>query len=341
MEQNPHIPVYEPAVLPSDRNGGGRDTVAPELPDWGSDSYWESDNRISSLLIWLVLFQILCAPAVLLRHLMPATIGFGQFSFATDYRYLYGAFTAASLALLVLIPFLFAWSTRSVSWRLTACIPVAFLVCVLNFAMVFLDVLVFKAARMPVLNFFREIGPYVSAVAFAIVGIATVPLAIRAWLGWCVSKVSSNQSFGRSERMMDWIILTGTTLIVFVVGPLAFSSQSGMLPGAFGLAVGAIVSIPAFWLLREQSSLSLRIAFSVYLSLFVLLPGCCVWFADYSSIPILPRGSGIYFVGLISFAMVLLCHLILFRRMGYRMQKPVSKKVVSPIEKAVVDPFSD
>jgi len=334
MEQEAEVANYDPAVL--ELGGESCASVAIE-PD--------RREKFARFTVWLVLFQILAAAFALLgRSVIPGAIGFGQFSIAIDLRYLVSAMNGACIALILLVPLIFAWTTRSTSWRFITCIPLLILVCFVSVVYLFFSILMIAMPRMPTLGIVLSILIFGSFAFLLSFGATVVPLAMRAYAGWRVSQSNVPQKISRKECWNEWGILAGIVLIVFFgpslvnPGPAAVAAILGF--GGTGLLLGVITAAAAFWLLHESQQV-FRFAVAFYIFLLVLVPLVGLFLADYIYFPGLPAGSGFWFVGFASGATALLLHAIFLRGAGYRLRKGTFERVTKPVQKTVVDPFSD
>lgn len=317
--------------------------MEPELEENASYESWVDEvggdvgqrDRLMRFVWWLIGIQFFAGPFAIVRRLLPPTIGIGQYSLAVDFRYLAAALSGMCLALLVLIPVIFAWSNRSVYWRITACVPVMFLLCIHCIVC-----LLFLATPSP--GLLHDMMPVVGLMFLLALGISLFPLMLRAYQGNQLTQFVPHR-FGSCVRT-DWMVVAGVAAVIFLASPLIdhrVSTGLGVLAGACGMAVGVLVAIFVILIFREQSKRALWFAISSYVVLLFVIPCVGVWLADYVYFPLLPAGAGVWFVGVFSGAFVLLLHALLFRRMGYRMKK-YSRKPVSPrVPKPVVDPFSD
>ena len=343
MAQERKPPAYTPAVL-------GREPISSTASDRDRKSPWlvrsSKDKKLFRIFACLIFVQFLCGPVVLLSHLLPVTIGPGQFSVVVDLRYLNAALVGISLALLILLPFLFAWSARSMAWRLVVILPLMLFACVWNFLLLLFDTMISAAGRVAAWNFIDEFGRVLGAFSIFVVGIAVMPLVFRARRGWRVSRVESAPAIPKHKQIAEWVLVASTTLAILFLSPLFVMTSANvyqvtLLPVLIGVIIGFVVLIPVFWLLRVESKGVLQAIVVAYLLLCVVVPCCCIWIADFSNILLLPAGSGIYFLGLFTGASFLLSYAILLRAMGYRLRQSKIAKVASSKEKPVVDPFSD
>ncbi len=301
--------------------------------------------RLQQISRWLVFAPFLAAPLLFEPRLFPPVIGIGPFSVAVEFRYLRSILLGSSASLLILLPFVLAWSSKPLRWRTIAC--VSFLV-VAGITNVLLALIIYfgvwQFARLPAVELIRELSMPVGFAVITLCGVAVIPTAMRVYSGWQIAEVvEPPNEVSRRERFAEAVLLAMLVGVIFLGGPL-IDNQTGIsvLPGLFGIAVGGVLTIPVFWLFRDSSPTTFRIVVALNLFLFIAVPGVCFWMTDFARIGLLPAGSGGYFLGAATIASVLLVHVFLFRGMGYRMQRlPFEKARVAPTSKVVVDPLSD
>ena len=285
----------------------------------------------------LVALQLVAAPAILFSSFLPPVIGIGSFSTSVDLRIINAILAGLAFSLLVLASFIFAWAGKPVYWRALRC---GLLLCWVGLStggLLFFQG--FNAGFNTQLELIFEVFAFFMLVG---VGIVIVPFGMRCWRGWQVAELKSEKIISRQEAVVEWVAFAILVGFIFNSNSLI---ESGLISSAIGISIGVVLCGFAFWILRVNSANWARVAFMVCAVLFVLVPGVFVWLADYSSLSILPAataGSGYYFWGLLSGALVLLVHVVIFRARGLRMQRfAFEKSAVEVGEKVVVDPFSD
>jgi hypothetical protein len=286
--------------------------------------------------VWsLIVFQFFACLLAMLRYFFPPTIGISAFSIAVDFRYLGALLLGAYVALLIFVLCVFTWSNRSAYWRVTACVPVLFLLCVYGAAC-----FLFFLMSSPTL--LRNLMPVTCLIFSFSIGVAVIPLILRAFRGNQLTRFVPHR-FGSQKAGTDWGIVIGLLAIIFLAIPI-FDYHAGVsvLAAGIGMAVGLPVLLFATWLFKEQSRRALWFAILSFVLLFLVTPLVGAWLADHVYFPLLPAGSGVWFVGVFSAALFLLLHALLFRGIGYRMKNYSRRKAVAPtVKKPVVDPFSD
>ena len=299
---------------------------------------------------YLILAQFLAPILLCFRSVLPPVIGIGSFSVAVDFRYLGAALIGASLSLLVLLPFLFAWVFDSTSRRLF-CLLFAVLVMLINWAQ-FLVSQIGLAGLAAVLYTGLEQNALPASIAMlTYLGFVVIPLAIRAYYGFqIVDSTRQDSLIPKQQRIVDTAILALILGIIFLSG-IFFGGSSvaglpfhvvGALYGTAGMVIGGVLALPVWLLFRESKLPLFPIVILIAFVLLVAVPCFFAWLADYSGRKVFTPGSGIYFVGLAAGATLCLVHVTLFRAMGYRSKTLCFETAkVAPVQKVVVDPFSD
>ncbi len=307
-------------------------------------SFWDCDENLRTVTAWIVIVQLLAAPAILLRDIMPPVIGIGWFSFAVDFRYFAGVLFGVSLALPVWFAFFFAWSDQPVGRRLLVGITTLLFASVSNviFWLAY-DSMITVGRNFQVYGFLNAARGLSGILMAGLVGVACFPLLIRAMRTWRITQSEPNEPLSPRERQIECALFGGAIMFSLVISPfVSFDTGIGPIAGVFGILFGMILSLFVFQLFREQSTASFCASVAIWLTAFVALPSVGVWLGDYSQLKLLPAGSGIYFVGLISGSVFFLAHALLMRKQGYRMRSSrIRPQSVQRVNKPVVDPFSD
>ena len=332
MEQELELAAYDPAVI----------EFSDEVFCGTEMAQCDRNEKFVRRMAFLLLFQFLAAPIVLLgRNLIPPTIGFGQFSVAVDFHYLTAAAIGANAALIVLIPLVLAWSTRSAIWRLVTCVPLLMLASGITVACLLVNMRLNVFAPWRAFPFWQIMELVGIAFVFG-VGLAAAPLAMRAYRGWHVSRAESPELISRWESWLEWAILVVALLVVFFSTPFFDrGAEIGALAAVIAVFMGVVVAAVALSLMREQSKKVLWLVIAIYLFAFVFSPCVGVWLSGKAFLPSLPAGSGIWFAGFAAGALVLLLHAMLFRGAGFRLVRGSFEQVKKATPKTVVDPFSD
>ena len=299
----------------------------------------------SKRVLWaLVCLQFLAVPNIFLIHLLPPVLGIGSFSIALDFRYVIAILWGATLSLFVLLPFLFAWSQRSLFRRASVYLTLMIAWAAVNILSFFLGhIFALGRSAYSIQSAVQELSELVGFAACFLQGVVVIPLAIRAHKGWQVADFSFEKVISRNERRMQWLALAAIVILIWFSGRSLETAADGIwvVLAVSGIVVGGVLSISAFWLLRDLSQSLIRILFAVNAILFIAVPGSIVLLC---SLNLFSPFAGYEFIciGVLTAAAILLHQVICIRMSGYRMRKMEFVKA-SPVRvgKVVVDPFSD
>ena len=306
-------------------------------------------ERPPRLLMLLVAAPLLALLLVLCRGIIPPVIGLGSWSVAVDFRYFIQFLVGVCVAPWVLIPFLFAWMPLSIAARVVVFVPALFLATAVGF------IALAGAFGVPLWDMFRELevfGTLILCGAATSGGMSLVPLGLRALRG-CQLTCSEHEPVTKKQRTMEWYLLVTVSGFLFGGGVLLTPLRSNSLMSQFatyliiwgftGILVGCLTTASMIWLLRENSKKASCIVLSIHVIVCLVLPLFCFWVADFSSLPSTSFvGSGKYFIGLIGFFLTLSTWIFALRVYGYRVRKlPLEQPIDQPLERVVVDPFSD
>jgi len=190
---------------------------------------------------------------------------------------------------------------------------------------------------------FLECSMVIGVLLVSFLGAALILLAMRAYRGWQVSHSGLEKTIGRSERLLEWIAVIAVAALICVSSPLENGADvARTIVGLIGVVLGGVLSVSAFWLLRDLNPAMTRILFAFYVVLMIIVPSAFAWMASSPrQFPWL-AGYEFYAIGFVVGAATLLFQVFLVRKMDFRIrrfgfEKSASKKA----EKVVVDPFSD
>lgn len=305
-----------------------------------SERRWNSKR----ILLALVCLQFLAVPGLVLQNFVPPVLGIGSFSVAVDIRYVRAFMWGASLSLLVLLPFLFAWSPRYFLRRATLFLPLTYAWAAANILIIFLymaNVSGVSLVQAVVQEFSALMGLVWLATCF-LAGFVVVPMAIRAHRGWLVADSCVEQVISRSERRIECVGLAVIAILILFSGSVETEATGmGMLFSIFGIVAGGALSASAFWLLRDLSPSKVRILFATHALVLIGVPGV-VLLGIMARLFMQLVGSEFYCIGFLTAAAILLLQVICLRMSGYRIRKMEFEKAIpAKVGKAVVDPFSD
>lgn len=292
------------------------------------------------ILIVLVCLQLLAAPVTLVQSLIPPVVGVGLFSVSVDLRYVSAFLLGISFVLPVFLAFAFAWSSYSLPKRVALFLSLAIASTAISVTSIFLKVT--WGAMWPRPFPYDECSMMIGLVTFVIAGIAMIPLAARAHLGWTVARAGLDKTISRFESRIEWLALAVIAMLICFSSPFDDVTDGlGYIGALIGIVVGGVLSISIFWMLRDSKAGIFWGLFLGHALLLVALPAICTFLASPNRVPQL-MGIEFVFFGIMSGSAILLLQLLLVRRIGCRMQKfGFEKAKVETVEKVVVDPFSD
>ena len=306
------------------------------------------------LLMLLVAAPFLALLLVLCRGIIPPVIGLGSWSVAVDFRYLIQFLVGVCVAPWVLIPFLFAWMPLPITARVVVFIPALFLATAVGFIALFTG-----AFGVPLWDMFNELEVFGTLILYSAAtsgGISLIPLGLRALRGCqltCSEHDEADEPVTKEQQAMEWFLLVTVSGFLFGGGVLLAPFWPDSLMSQFatyliiwvctGILVGCSTTASMIWLLRENSKKASCIVLAIHVIVCLALPLFCFWVADFTSLPGTSFvGSGRYFVGAIGFFLTLSASIFALRVHGYRVRKlPLEQPIDQPLERVVVDPFSD
>ena len=291
-------------------------------------------------LLWIVfLVQAVAAPIALWVKCYPQANGV-LFSYAVSFPATINSMLfGVAVSNVVLIPFIFVWSPRTLRWRL-AFVATVFVSILLATFCLSLMVRILIPSIGPVSarqEFWRQMGSVIVDYGLLSLGIAVSPLLIKVLRGWHLARQQETADVvAIFQRRNEFFVLAGILLACFVI-PQFFNLQDGLFPITVigGAAIGLFVFLSGSCIFRTQKHLGALIAIPCFAMVLVGVPWVVYWF----------HGMWGALWGTVSLCAslfaTLLLEAIILRCLGYRLVRYKSEKSVLAAEKPVVDPFSD